>query len=1203
MKQNINLFIEGKEVEFSTVPQILYTYRDTELRNPTVVKNSFSRSIEVEGTPANNDLFEHIWELDRYQGIGTDFNAQKRASFRLFVNGELYEKGYAKLTSIKRTGNIIQYSINLFGGLGSMLYLLQNGNGDGDNKLTLADLDFPSDYQDSTLDLSFNINKETINQAWEQLNGAVDEYDKWNNINFAFCAEGVPEDFSPEMVLFNNNERSVLSTESGGYYTVLGGEIQTGNTKGYSLVEASNELTMDTSFDLRSYLLRPVVSIRGIFNAIRYTLRGSWDLQLDEHWFNDHNPYYSRAWITLNSLRDLNIETTNSSTVQASLTKSGNNYYLVNFTKPSNVENVRIKFNVTATALSLTTASDLYPATLIRTNVVNRPFENIIEEFQSSGGLVIRLEALDANGNVISRGDPILAVSEYHSLPSELAYLYTQVAGNGGNVKTVYGHFHLKNGNYIFCDKDDNTIDFSTVLSSNIDYTSVRLAITNPYTEYTTYSYGMLPDKRVPNKSTDIIPSNMSFYTTDDTVWQGVHTYEEIRAHNRIFGQWGLSLVEVRPETMDYEGFFSNTYIPADKLLKTSYSPADFLLNYAKLFDLRFYIDPTEESLDPDLYPSGVVHLMDRNTFFTDEVVDVNELIDRSKPITINPRTAESKWYSFSYESGEGDAEKKYEDNYGYSYGRQLINTNSDFNAEVTELYEGSIFKNGVMVREKNRYFGTANDIVGGYMYDGVDYHLFRKSGDEYDSNDLRFAKKKNATVSINNASLPYYDSMPKLQIHNADNGAEDGSGILLFYDHFVNTLNENGGIVNYYITDDVGDMAVLNDGSPCWINTTSTTDGLGHTIAIKRTSLPFFTRDIYDNGEEGNIVHSWNFGHPQDTFVPRTFSTEYDDIYDKTWRDFCTDFYDQNTKVVKASMFLGGRPSPYWLRRYYWFDNAIWRMNALEWNVSTYDASSVEFIKIQDMDNYKLPQISYTGMLQIIWDNENEVPYTGGTKTGRVVQQSSTARWRFDQYLVGTIGDTEVYHIPINEAASPTGGTGVNTAFSVTVPSNASALPITWQIKAIDDDANRIPAYFTQLGDNSPWIDFTPSSKNVQVDLTEQTYVLHFDYANVNPSTISATSDSNWVQITEVNGTNKTVTLHINQNQLDGMRTANIALTGSGTYSGTASASTFFYQTGAGLEVYPVTLEFDYNNRTAQTLQITTSTSWNATINDSNGE
>ena len=81
-----------------------------------------------------------------------------------------------------------------------------------------------------------------------------------------------------------------------------------------------------------------------------------------------------------------------------------------------------------------------------------------------------------------------------------------------------------------------------------------------------------------------------------------------------------------------------------------------------------------------------------------------------------------------------------------------------------------------------------------------------------------------------------------------------------------------------------------------------------------------------------------------------------------------------------------------------------------------------------------------------------------------------------------------------------------------------------------------------------------------------------------------------------------KTLTLHVNQNQLDGMRTANISLSGSGT-GGNASASTFFKQEGAGLEVYPVTLEFDYNSTTAKTLQITTSTDWSASITDNNGE
>lgn len=1201
MRQNIRLYIEENEVEFSTVPQILYTYKETDLRNPTIVKNSFSKTIEVEGTPANNDLFGHIWDLERYQGYG-GFNPSKRADFKLFVNGELYEKGYCKLDSIRKTGTLISYSISLYGGLGQLLYHLQNGG--GDNKLTLADLEYTDYYADNIVNLDFTINKNTVQEAWEQLNGHTDQNKKWNYINFAVCSEGIPEDFSADRVLFNNEGRSLLTTESNGHYTVLGGEVQSGSTLGYSLIETKNELTMDTSFDLRSYLLRPVVSVRGIIDAIRLPQNnGGWDIKLDSHFFDYQNPYYANAWLTLNRFKDLNIEKVSGSTVTATLTKADNHHYNVNFTKPSSVENVRIKYNVTMSPSTTTSATKLWPATMLETNLTYHNRDWLVKEFDATGGLVVWLEALDANNNVLSKGKPVLIFSDEWGRPVALLKLWED-GGGEGDIEGVPGHFEKKSGTWVFCDRDGNTIDLTTTLSSNVNYSRVRLAITNPYQEYTRYTKGWIQDKGNYDGTTpDLIPSNQYFYTSARQIWEGEHTKEQCKAHNSVQGQWGLRLVEVRPETMDYEGFFSNTFISKEKLLRTSFTPADFLLDYCKLFGLYLYCDPTEVSADEQIFPMGVVHILDRNTFFTDEYVNVNELIDRSKAITINPRTAESKWYSFSYEGGEGDAEKKYNDNYGYSYGRQLINTNSDFNAEVKELYDGSIFKNGVMVREKSRYFGTASDIVGAYMYDGFTYHLFQQDGDEFNTNDLTFAQKKNAVSYINNYNLPYYDSMPKLQIHNNENGEEDGSGILLFFTHFVNTVTDNGGVVDYYITDDVGDMAELNDGSPCWLNTTSTTDGKGNIIAIKRNSLPFFTRDIYDSGEQGNIVHSWNFGHPQDTFVPRTYSTEYDSIYDMCWREYIADLYDVNTKVVKANMFITERPNPSWLRRYYWWDNSLWRINTLEWNVATYDSSPVEFIKVQDPENYKLAKINYTGRLRIVLD-DYEIGKNGGTITGKVLQQSSTEHWAFTDYLVGTYPNGDVVYLETDTYVSPVTGTGVQTNITITVPANASALPITWAISALDSDDHRFYAYFTQEGDNSPYLDFAPQSKNVEVGVNAQTYVLYFVAENIRPNSITASLNSpEWVSVVSVDEANSAITLSVSASSMSGLRTAQITINGIGINGAVVNNQTLFKQVGSDIDVDYASVTFNYNETGTNRVQIITSSNWTATINDSNGQ
>ena len=63
MVDYLKLYINDRLVEFTADPNVLYTYQTTDMSNPTAVKNSFSKTITIEGTPNNNDIFGHYWNL------------------------------------------------------------------------------------------------------------------------------------------------------------------------------------------------------------------------------------------------------------------------------------------------------------------------------------------------------------------------------------------------------------------------------------------------------------------------------------------------------------------------------------------------------------------------------------------------------------------------------------------------------------------------------------------------------------------------------------------------------------------------------------------------------------------------------------------------------------------------------------------------------------------------------------------------------------------------------------------------------------------------------------------------------------------------------------------------------------------------------------------------------------------------------------
>ena len=174
MRSDIRLFINGEEIEFNSEPLVLLNFKQDELRNPTVVKNSFTKQIQVEGTNRNNDIFGHIWELTRVQD--GNFNPIKKTDFKLFVNGELSQKGYCKLDKITRTNNTTQYSLTLYGGLGSFFYnLTYDQDNEGNNKKTLASLKYTIEGDEGPgPDLDFTITKDSVYEAWGQLAGFGD---------------------------------------------------------------------------------------------------------------------------------------------------------------------------------------------------------------------------------------------------------------------------------------------------------------------------------------------------------------------------------------------------------------------------------------------------------------------------------------------------------------------------------------------------------------------------------------------------------------------------------------------------------------------------------------------------------------------------------------------------------------------------------------------------------------------------------------------------------------------------------------------------------------------------------------------------------------------------------------------------------------------------------------------------------------------
>ena len=297
MRRKISLYIGNQLADLDDQSFILFNYQMDDLSNPTIVKNSYSQQITLKGTPANNRIFGDYFRTDRMVAntggqTGVDFNASQKVPFTIYNEmSEILESGYVKLDSISRQRQDIQYKVTLYGGLGSFFYALsydENGN-----KRTLADLDYLQTGSPDT-ELNFVINAQSIQEAWRRLREDTTAAPMWDVINFAPAYNGIPEgNFSPDKAL-------VDPTEVGLRDSITDGEVTYTPKSGYTIVNLAQAHDEWAVKDLRSYLQRPVFSMKAFWDAICNPANNG-GYEVDASVIQDYTKFgnYSSLWMTL----------------------------------------------------------------------------------------------------------------------------------------------------------------------------------------------------------------------------------------------------------------------------------------------------------------------------------------------------------------------------------------------------------------------------------------------------------------------------------------------------------------------------------------------------------------------------------------------------------------------------------------------------------------------------------------------------------------------------------------------------------------------------------------------------------------------------------------------------------------------------------------------------------------------------------------
>ena len=915
MRRKISLYIGDQLADLDDQSFILFNYQMDDLSNPTIVKNSYSQQITLKGTPANNRIFGDYFRTDRMVAntggqTGVDFNASQKVPFTIYnETSEILESGYVKLDSISRQRQDIQYKVTLYGGLGSFFYALsydENGN-----KRTLADLDYLGTDSPDT-ELNFIINAETVHEAWRRLLEDTTESSIWDVINFAPAYNGIPEgNFSPDKGL-------MIPSQMGLKDEIPVDGVTYGLKSGYALVnlaEAHDEWAVK---DLRSYLQRPIFSMKAFWKAIRNPANNG-GYEVDASIIQDYTKFgnYSALWMTLPMLSsigsikqvsgDLSITLSSSATAGNSVGRFDITGSVPAGTKVVANLHCKMRWNMPSGANSYSSLSPIATYKFGRNTIskISAIFIQAVaygEDDSVVGGSKIKVYADGAttmDAVAAQCGYTPAWAADYESLSITE---YTKVSA---------GVFELP-----------NDLAF-TVEAQDVAYYKILVSV-YPGTKRI-YEAGGSGGKTV-TTGYETTAGNIStpvMYVNYDTGYTPESTFI-------VAGTTANSITYTSSESLR-----SGAIITKAMLLSTSKTPAEYMLSFCKIFGLYFTYDNASKK----------VTILRRNDLYQDETIDLTRRVDLSKGISIKPLVFDAKWYDFMLEGVGGAFYEEYLNVEGIPYGVQRVNTGYDFNADSVNLMESVVFKNAATILARSKYF---NYILDGQVFKpspfldkGNTYTLWSPDGETLETD---------ISCPPNSATLEYYNENPnykgydinsarKLELRTADNKPVDGADILVFH--------EGWNRYDYFkLTDDVPAMDVLNDGVPCWLL------GAGGTGA-DGLNIPIFQRYVY--GNIAVIEDSLDFGVPHQLDIPGVRHSEGCTVYERGWKNYISDRYDVNTKVMTCRVnFAGMQVNQELLRKFYWYENSLWVLNKItNYSLTTYDPVECEFVQVQDKNNY----------------------------------------------------------------------------------------------------------------------------------------------------------------------------------------------------------------------------------------------------------
>lgn len=341
----IELYIENQKIDLTDDIEINFTYETIDPDKLSSIKNSFSKTVNIPGTPNNNRTFGYIFRFDKYFNslntgrIGNDYDPHKKVNWFINKNGSLINRGYCTLDNIKVKNDYeCTYQLTLYGGLGEFFYNLAY-NEDGSEK-TLYDLFwdwFPKlnidEYGPATTQADEN---NTLLYVCEPAQVAS-SYSKLNpyyqatgstyidrDVVFVPCYTGLYEDFDSKSMLvatalqkeaavpgaqtISDNMRTILSgsfpdsmTQDGKTYNALNRDLEHLGNETYGLVKFSRDLDPFEAGEMRINETPIAIRLSKLMEVISNPINnGGYTVEWDD--IIKSSPYWLYSWVMLEKL-------------------------------------------------------------------------------------------------------------------------------------------------------------------------------------------------------------------------------------------------------------------------------------------------------------------------------------------------------------------------------------------------------------------------------------------------------------------------------------------------------------------------------------------------------------------------------------------------------------------------------------------------------------------------------------------------------------------------------------------------------------------------------------------------------------------------------------------------------------------------------------------------------------------------------------